>query len=107
MSNSNGRDQKGRFSKGNPGGPGRKKREAEESYLACVAEVCSVDRWRAICERAVQDAEDGDPTARQWLSKHLVGDEPAVSINMLMEPGVKLLEHDDWYGNRDRLKETE
>jgi len=95
MSSTNGWDSNGRFAKENRGGPGR---EAKENYLACLAEVCSVDRWRAICRRAVKDAEAGDHRARKWLSKLLIGDAPTVSVNLATDAGsVRVLKYDDWY----------
>lgn len=69
-----GRDQKtGRFSVGNPGGPGRPRRAVEADYLAALSDAVSVDRWRKIVERALSDAEQGDPKAREWLSAYLAG----------------------------------
>jgi hypothetical protein len=35
--------------------------------------ACDLDRWKAICERAVIDAEDGNDKARAWLASYLVG----------------------------------
>ncbi|MCB0123666.1 MAG: hypothetical protein KDE58_15545 [Caldilineaceae bacterium] len=67
------RDSMGRFTAGNPGGPGRKKREAEEVYLATMEQVATLDAWRKICDRAVADAIAGDAKARSWLSGYLLG----------------------------------
>jgi hypothetical protein len=35
-----------------------------------------LDRWRAIVERAVTDAEQGDAKARDWLSRYVTGGTP-------------------------------
>jgi hypothetical protein len=70
---SHGREQNGRFSQGNAGGPGRPRRAVESEYLATLADSVSLDDWRAIVARAVADARDGDATARAWLSKHVLG----------------------------------
>jgi hypothetical protein len=48
----------------------------ERDYLATLAEACPPEKWRAIVERAVTDAKDGDATARAWLAKYLIGDKP-------------------------------
>ena len=77
-----GRDNNGRFSKGNPGGPGRPPLEKESRYHQTMVEACSVDDWQRICQRAVEDAVDGDHRARDWLAKYLVG-EPQVVANIL------------------------
>ena len=72
------RDERGQFSPGNSGGPGRPRLRTERAYLATMRDAVSVDAWREIVERAVDDARGGDARARAWLSEHLVG---------RMEPG--------------------
>lgn len=67
------RDVQGRFLIGNPGGPGRPKRQTEEGYLSVLMEECSLEQWRSVVKRAVADATDGDEKARQWLASYLVG----------------------------------
>jgi len=74
----NGRDENGRFAKGNAGGPGRPRRRVEEDYLRSLADAVSLDRWGKIVERAVTDAEQGDWRAREWLAKHVLGPDPKV-----------------------------
>jgi hypothetical protein len=63
----------GRFVKGCKGGPGRKPVMVERTYLAKMIHVVTADDWEAITERAVADAKRGDATAREWLSKYLLG----------------------------------
>lgn len=72
----NGRDHLGRFAKGNPGGPGRPPRATEREYLEVTVAAVPVDVWREIIGRAVADALDGDPRAREWLAKLLGLDSP-------------------------------
>lgn len=67
------RDSFGRFAAGNAGGPGRRRREVEEEYLRTLENVVSGEAWLAICNRAVLDATNGDPKARQWLTGYLLG----------------------------------
>jgi hypothetical protein len=67
------RNSDGRFALGNAGGPGRPRRATEKEYLAALTEVCSVEQWRLICRRAVADAKRGDPAARSWIAKYLLG----------------------------------
>jgi hypothetical protein len=69
----NGRRPDGTFAPGNPGGPGRKPRPTEQRYLQTMMSVCSLEDWRQITLRAVQDAKQGDSSAREWLAKYLVG----------------------------------
>ncbi|GAB6167483.1 hypothetical protein JCM19992_34830 [Thermostilla marina] len=49
------------------------RRPIEREYLATLNEVVSIDTWRAICKRAVDDALAGDAKARDWLAKWLLG----------------------------------
>ena len=67
------RDRSGRFTKGNPGGPGRPPRATEAEYLGALADMVSLADWREIAEKAVQQAKRGDATARKWLSDYLMG----------------------------------
>jgi hypothetical protein len=79
MSTPNGhrdRDDLGRFAAGNKVGPGRPRRVIEQDYLTTLTDVVSMERWRRIAERAVEDAERGDPKARRWISELLIGRQP-------------------------------
>ena len=51
------RDQKGRFTNGNPSGPGRRKREVEREYLEVMISTVSHDDWATICWRGPLDEE--------------------------------------------------
>ena len=74
-----GRDNQGRFSKGNPGGPGRPRRAVEEDYLAALSDQLSIERWENIVSKAFQDAEDGDHRARDWIARYALGPSPKVA----------------------------
>jgi hypothetical protein len=65
--------QNGRFLTGNPGGPGRPRRAIEADYLAALSEAVPIEAWRAIVAKAVEQARDGDPKAREWLGSYLAG----------------------------------
>lgn len=67
-----GRDNTGRFKKGNPGGPGRPSRMIETDYLASLSEQVPRDAWAAIVADAVSRAREGDAKAREWLSRYLL-----------------------------------
>jgi hypothetical protein len=45
--------------------------------MAALADAVPLELWRKIAARAAEDAAAGDPTARRWLSEHLLGREPA------------------------------
>ena len=74
----NGRNSRGQFASGNPGGPGRPSKKSEAEYLSVVLAACPPDRWKTIVEKAVTDAEDGCHKARVWLAGFLTP-EPGVA----------------------------
>jgi len=76
------RDVVGRFIPGNPGGPGRPRRDTERAYLAAISEACSPETWREIVARAVADAKAGDAAARAWLAGYLVGRPATVAVTL-------------------------
>ena len=65
------RDKKGRFVKGNSGGPGRPPKEREERYYEIAMNTVTFKDWQEIIKRAVSDAKRGDDKARKWLSDYL------------------------------------
>lgn len=70
------RDANGRFVKGHVGGPGRPRRPVEQEYLATLNGAVTLDAWREIVQRAIEDAKNGEAKARDWLAKYLLGDSP-------------------------------
>ena len=62
----------GQWVTGTAPGPGRLPHLAEVKYLKGMHSVVSVDDWKAITLRAVEDALDGKASARNWLSKYLL-----------------------------------
>lgn len=62
-----------KFLPGNPGGPGRPKRSTEEKYLRKLTATVPLQEWREIILTAVDQAKNGDASARRWLSEYLVG----------------------------------
>jgi len=73
------RTDRGRFARGNPGGPGRPRRQTEAAYLRVMMDACPLDAWEAIVRAAVARAEAGDHQARQWLTRYLVGEAEATA----------------------------
>jgi hypothetical protein len=98
-----GRDESGRFVRGNPGGPGRPRRQVEADYLVALSDAVSIEDWKGICRRAVMDALDGDGKARDWLAALLLRDAPTlyqVSAREMagidgLETAALMLKHDD------------
>ena len=68
-----GRTKAGTFAPGNSGGPGRPRRDTEREYLTVLSDACPLDAWRKIVEKAVEDAQRGDTSARAWLTTFVVG----------------------------------
>ena len=76
MTTNDGRRADGRFALGNAGGPGRPRRAVEREYLAALADELTLDRWRRIVRGAIDEAENGDPKAREWVAKYALGTTP-------------------------------
>lgn len=86
-------EHKGRFAKGNPGGPGRASRKVETEYLDAVIAGVSLSEWGKVIKKALEQAKKGDAKARDWLSKYLIGDDPKVLVAMMGDRGAAFF---DW-----------
>ena len=76
------RNSKGQFIKGTSGNPkGRPRKEREQKYYEITTGTVTFDDWKQIVAKAAEQARRGDKSAREWLSKYLVG-EPEQYINM-------------------------
>ena len=68
MKGNNDRDNRGRFAKGNRGGPSRPSRAVEIArelqYLGIVLEEVTPQVWRDVVRRAIEDTKGGDASAR-------------------------------------------
>jgi hypothetical protein len=73
------------FQKGNPGGPGRPKREVERAYLDATLASVSPSDWQKVVAKALQDAKNGDAAARAWLSKYLLPQDTGDAFKTLLE----------------------
>ncbi len=103
----NRRNSKGRFANGNPGGPGRPRRSVEIEYLARLSDTITLEDWGQIVDTARRRAIAGDPRARDWLARYLLGPSPlsltrlaAMERSGISDIGGKLVEKekaDDWF----------
>ena len=77
------RNKKGHWVKGgpSPNPKGRPSIAKEREYLKTLREVVTLDEWRKIAEKAVQQAKLGNRYARDWLARYLVP-EPAKAIDV-------------------------
>lgn len=66
------RDENGRFVKGASGNPGGRPID-QSKYLKRIDTAMTLKSWRAIILKAIEQAERGDPKARQWLSDYILG----------------------------------
>jgi hypothetical protein len=73
------------FKRGQPGGPGRPPRERELRYLRTAVGAVPLTRWRRVVRKALEDAEQGDRHAREFLRRVLIGDSPWEVAEMLAE----------------------
>jgi hypothetical protein len=71
------RDGNGRFAKGQSGNPGgRPKKARGERYYEITQAACTFKEWREIIRCAVEQAKDGDRSARKFLADYLLGPPP-------------------------------
>ncbi len=52
-------------------------RQTESAYMAVVMRVCGLEVWQAVVQKAVDDAQQGDAKARDWLTRYLLGEPSA------------------------------
>jgi hypothetical protein len=79
------------FKKGASGNPGTQFKPGADprrnpggrppGYLKTLHEVTSIEDWRAICVKAIEDAKAGDRYARTWIGDYLLG-KPKESIDV-------------------------
>ncbi|HKB36037.1 MAG TPA: hypothetical protein VKD72_06255 [Gemmataceae bacterium] len=84
------RNQKGHFTVGNPGGPGRPRRTVERDYLAALSEAVTLDDWQEIVQAAVAAAKQGDGKARDWLCRYLIGEKPLTLTDLAADEATAL-----------------
>jgi len=63
------RDEKGRFIPGHQGIGGR----PAEHFLDIIRECITDDDWRAIANKAKEQAKKGNEKARKWCSDYILG----------------------------------
>lgn len=97
------RDKNGQFTKGNPGGPGRPSRPTEAAYLNVLMNACTTDDFQEICAQAVSDAKEGDPKAREWIARHLMGAVKAEAPTLTLVQQLALAGIDPVYLERARV----
>lgn len=70
------RNEKGQFTSGNGGGPGRPARATEEKFLGALVGSVTMKDWKDIVTVHIKRAKRGDPFSTKWLSDYLMG--PAI-----------------------------
>lgn len=71
-----GRDASGRFAPGNGGGPGRPRRIVEQTYMRALRDAMSPEDFGRVVAKALEQALQGDSTARAWLGRYALGADP-------------------------------
>jgi hypothetical protein len=77
-----GRDDRGRFAQGNPGGPGRPRRAVESDYLRSLTDRVTPDVWASIVDAVVTAARSGDMRAVEWLTRYVLGNTPPTLFDL-------------------------
>ena len=85
-----------------PPAPAGPPRPTESDYLAALLDACPPDTWRAVCARAVADAEAGDPRARAWLAGYLIG-QPDRTVTHTLDLAVDAATGEDPIARKVRL----
>jgi hypothetical protein len=88
-------DENGKFAKGNPGGPGRPKKEREQKFYEITLTAVTFDDWKAIVCKAKDQAKRGDAVARKWLSDYLIGPPVQRSEHTGKDGGAIIINWDD------------
>ena len=91
----NGRDSNGKFAPGNPGGPGRPRRAIEMDYLRVFSEILTTDAWRAICQRAVEHAQQGEAKSREFVTRFALGPCPPSLLRLAAMESASLTSADE------------
>jgi hypothetical protein len=76
----NGRDERGRFAPGCPGGPGSRLQRRQAKLRKALLQAVDPDAVRAVAARLVALATDGDVSAAKLLLSYCVGKPHAVSM---------------------------
>ena len=82
------RDQRGKFTLGNSGGPGRPPRQTEAAYLNELKSACPMEIWREIVSKVIEDAKTGNAKAREFLARYLLTNAPSLSDLAVWEEAV-------------------
>ena len=80
MSEVTARNSRGQFVEGNKAGTGRPSRAIELDYLRTLSDTITLDDWRGICSKAVEDAKSGNSKARDWVTKYVMGNDTTTSL---------------------------
>lgn len=64
---------------------GRPKRKVEQEYHDAMIGRVPMERWLKVVDKALEQAEAGDPVARKWIGEYLQG-KPTEQINITSEP---------------------
>ena len=92
------------FKPGQPGGPGRPRRETERRYLKAAVGAVPLCRWRGVVKKCLEQAEAGDRHAREFLRRVLIGDNPWEVAEMLAELRERLDALDKPHTNGEALR---
>ncbi len=89
------KDSKGKQTKAQPA-QARPRRAVEADYMAALGDRITLDDWRAIVGKAVEDAKGGDAQARAWVASCVLGKgAPAISLTDLARREVQGITPDE------------
>lgn len=86
-----GRDSKGRFTKGNSGGPGNPYVRSISRFRSALINSVSEDDISAVAEALIRKARDGDIAAFRVIAPYLLGQPPQIANKRASSDQVILL----------------
>jgi hypothetical protein len=54
-------------------------------YRLALLDAVTLEAWRAICRRALQDARKGDGAARRWCDRYVPDDDVDRAVRLLAD----------------------
>ncbi len=85
-SNAPQRTPRGTFAKGTKPGPGRPAVKTSTAYRYAARRVVSDAKWKAIVDRAIDQAKSGNAEARRWLASIIVNEPVPENVDDVLAP---------------------
>ena len=79
------------FKKGESGNPKGRPKRKDTTYYAAIKEAVTIDDWKIVMTKALEQAKNGDTAARTFLASYLLGNpENYLTIDMVQDIIIKV-----------------